>query len=461
MPNILAYLALALWPLVSIYLFRRLETGRAVIWSLLLAYLFLPPPPAVFDFPLMPPLSKQTLPPVVAFVLAWFLRGKDIQLLPDSVVARSLMIVFVVSPMATVLTNGEPVFFGRAGLPGLRLIEAISLMIQNAMLLMPFVLGYNFLRRKEDQRDVLMALLLAGLVYSLLMLVEVRLSPQINVWVYGYFQHSFEQMVRFGGFRPIVFLYHGLWVAFFALTVLVAAAALFRHSAGKMRTLFLGVTGYMWVVLFLCKSVASLAYSLALVPLVVFFRPVFQLRIAALVGVLALAYPAMRGADLVPTTWLVEQAAAISQERAGSLEFRFDNEQVLMDRAREKAVFGWGSWGRNHILDPVSGQILTVTDGRWIITIGVFGWVGFLAEFGLLIWPLVLLALRSRGTGNSPDWSPWIGPLALILGFNMFDLLPNATITTLTFLLSGMLLGYGTRHVPQNTNNRHGLRSVM
>lgn len=462
MPNTFAYLVLALWPVVSLALFRKLDTGRAIIWSLLLAYLFLPPPPAVFDFPLMPPLSKQTLPPVTAFVIVFFMRGREMQLFPRSNVARILMAVFVVSPLPTVLTNDEPIFFGQIGLPALRLIEAFALMVQNAMLLMPFVLGLNFLRRTEDQRNLLVAILATGLVYSLLMLFEVRMSPQLNIMIYGYFQHYFDQMIRFGGFRPIVFLYHGLWVAFFALTVLAAAAALWRSDdgRGRMKTVAMGATGYMWVVLVLCKSVASIAYSLVLVPLVLVGGRLLQFRVAAVLAFLALAYPAMKGLDLIPSDWLVEQAAQIDRDRAASLDFRFDNEQILLDRASEKAAFGWGSWGRNQIFDPVTGRILTVTDGRWVITIGVYGWVGFIAEFGLLAWPVLLLAIRSFTLHREDKLSPWLGPLALILGFNLFDLLPNATITTLTFLISGMLLGHIEGDLPRN-RQKYRLRSVM
>lgn len=461
-PNTFAYLVLALWPLVMIVLFRRLEIGRAIIWSLLLAYLFLPPPPAKFDFPLMPPLSKQTLPPVMAFVIAFVMLGREIRLLPRSLVARGLMLLFVLSPLATVITNGEPVFFGRVGLPALRPIEAVAMMVNQAMLLLPLILARNFLHKTGAQRDLLVALLATGLVYSVLMLIEIRLSPQLNIWVYGYFQHLFEQTMRFGGFRPIVFLYHGLWVAFFALMVVASAAALMRYSTGPMRSFAFAVTGYMWAVLVLSKSVAAIAYSLVLVPLVLFGGRLLQIRVAAVLALLALTYPALRGLDLVPTQWLVAQAANVSPDRAASLEFRFDNERVLMDRAAEKPMFGWGSWGRNHLLDPVSGRILTVTDGRWVITIGVFGWIGYIAEFGLLAWPLLVLAARSFRLRAQEVASPWLGTLALILGFNLFDLLPNATITALTFLISGMLLGHLEEDLPLHGRRRTSrLRSVM
>ena len=113
----------------------------------------------------------------------------------------------------------------------------------------------------------------------------------------------------------------------------------------------------------------------------------------------------------------------------------------MLDRAYLKPVFGWGSWGRNHILDPVSGNILTVTDGRWIIVIGVYGWVGFLAEFGLLVLPLCLLWREAIVKRDNPV-SPLIAPLSLILAVNIFDMIPNATLTPLTWMVAGALTGY-------------------
>lgn len=462
MPNALSFLVLAAWPFVTIGIFGKLPVGRAVIWSLLVAYLFLPPPPAGIDPPLMPPLTKETLPSMSAFVVAFVLYGSKMTMLPRSWPARILMITFVVSPFATVLTNQEPVFFGRVGLPGLRLFEGLALMINQFMLLMPFILAYNFLAKVKDQRDLLIAFLGTGLVYSLLMLIEVRMAPQLNIWIYGFFQHQFSQAIRFGGFRPFVFLYHGLWVAFYALMVLAAVAALWRgEKKGRFKTFCLGATGYMWVVLFLCKSMASFLYSMVLIPLIVFFGRNTHYRVAAVLAFLAVAYPLAKGMGLVPTQYLLDQAAAFDAERSRSLEFRFMNEDVLLDRAYEKPLFGWGSWGRNHIHDPYTGNILTVTDGRWVIVIGVFGWVGFLAEFVLLAWPIFILAARSFVLTRDDEVSPWLGPLALILAFNLFDLLPNATITTLTWLISGAMLGYLEQGMERFRRDKEHLKSVM
>lgn len=463
MPNLFAFLMLVMWPVITAMAFRRLPVGRAIIASLLVAYLFLPPPPAGFDFPLLPPLTKETIPSL-AMILACLILYRDrITLMPETIIGRVLVITFVCSPLATVLTNAEPVFWGQMALPALKLREAFSTMLQQALLIAPFLMARNFLRNPDDHRDILKALFIGGMVYSVLMLIEVRLSPQLNIWVYGYFQHNFDQMIRFGGFRPIVFLYHGLWVSFFAMTAVVSAAALARGSVTRVALGFWAAAAYLLVVLVLSKSLGAIMYGLLLVPLVAVLSSRTQLRVAALLAFVAMAYPVLKGADLVPQEAMVQQAERVESDRANSLRFRFQQETILLHRAQEKPLFGWGLWGRNHIWDGATRTILTVTDGRWIILIGVLGWVGFLAEFGLLALPIFLM-WRKSGQG---DLSPWIGPMALILAINMIDLIPNATLTPLTWLMAGAILGYAEGFSRQTQSaairpvSPAGLRTVL
>lgn len=460
MPNAFASLALLMWPVVSVMMFRSLPVGRALIATLLLAYLFLPPLPAAFDFPLLPPLSKDTIPSIMVIILCLALYRDKMEILPRSIAARVLLAVFIFSPFATVLTNQEPVFFGRIGLPGLRLIEAVSLTIQQCILVAPFLLARAFLATERDQRDIVLALFLAGLVYSIPMLIEVRLSPQLNVWIYGYFQHSFEQMMRDGGFRPIVFLYHGLWVAFFAMTSLLAAVMLARTEPRRNKVYYVVAALYLMVVLFLCKSLGSLLYAIAAVPILLVLGRRAIMAIAVMLAFLAVAYPTLRGADLVPVDGLLAAASTIDTERANSLWVRFDNEEVLLERAQIKPVFGWGIWARNHILDEGDGRILTITDGRWIIVIGVFGWIGFFAEFGLLTLPIFMMWRKSLG-GDPAGIAPLVAPLSLMLAINVIDLIPNATITPITWLLAGAMLGYAEQFVPRTKARDVAFQTVL
>jgi hypothetical protein len=50
----------------------------------------------------------------------------------------------------------------------------------------------------------------------------------LHTWVYGYFPHSFAQQLRYGGYRPVVFMGHGLLVALFAAIALISAVVMWQ-----------------------------------------------------------------------------------------------------------------------------------------------------------------------------------------------------------------------------------------
>jgi hypothetical protein len=442
MGNPLALLALVSWPLISLILFRRLPLERALVWCLLGGYLFLPPVVQI-NFPAIPAFDKMSIPSLSAYVICAFVLGHKIPLMPESWVGKVLLALFVFSPFGTVLTNPEiiPVNF-RPDLPGMRLYDALSIVSYQMYVIMTFAMARRFLANAQALREILYALVISSLIYSIPMLIEIRLSPQINVWVYGFFQHSFEQMMRSGGFRPIVFLEHGLWVAFYAVTAILAATHLTRERSGKARMKMGAITLYLFVVLALCKSLGSFIFAVLLMPMV-FFLPLSWLIVAAAgMAFVALGYPIFRGSNIVPVAQMLEFFNSIDPKRAQSLEFRFVNEAKLLAHAMEKPVFGWGGWLRNLLHDPLTGRVATIADGQWIVTITLYGWAGFLAEFGLLALPLFLFlpeVLRSR---SLPPLEPALGALVMIHGINMIDMLPNATLTPLTWMICGALLGH-------------------
>jgi hypothetical protein len=441
MGNSLAYIALMLWPLVVVVLFRRLSVERALIWSILGGYLLLPPVVAI-DMPAVPALDKMSIPALSAYLVVTRMLGIRVPLIPESWAGRALLAVFVLAPFGTILTNPEPIGVAHHGsLPGLRLYDAISIIAFQAFVILTFALSRSLLASAAALREILVALVIAGLVYSLPMLVEIRLSPQINVWIYGFFQHSFEQMMRQGGFRPIVFLSHGLWVAFFAMTALLAAVSLARSAPVADRGRLLAAAAYLFVLLVLCKSIGSLVYGVVLAPAVLLLGQRWLFRLAVAMAVLALTYPVLRSVGVIPAEDLVRLAAQYSGDRAQSLEYRFTNEAALLDHAFRKPWFGWGGYERNLLHNPITGQVATIADGRWVIVLGMFGWAGYVGEFGLLALPLFLL-WREAGVRRAGTLAAPLGALAVIHGVNMVDMLPNATLTPLTWLIAGALLGH-------------------
>lgn len=442
-PNIIAYLVLALWPVVTYQLWKRLERGKALIWTVLGGYLLLPPLTA-FDVPVIPSLDKVTLPNLMALACALWLVKDRISFVPKSWLGKGLILVYVLSPFGTVLTNGDPLVFIETQINGMRIYDSLAAISYQLIALMPFFLARRYLGNPEGARMILAALVVAGLAYSLPMIVEMVMSPQMNVWIYGFFQHDFFQTIRYGGYRPVVFLPHGLWVAFFAFMAVAAAAASLRNLPAEVRPKAMVVLLYLVAMLILCRSAGPIVYAIALVPLILLAPSRWQLFFAAAMALIVVSYPVLRGAHLVPVDQILAFADNLSPDRAYSLRFRIQNEEILLARAQERPIFGWGGYGRAFTHDPVTGQQLNIADGAWVILLGNYGWAGYITEFGLFALPLFLLgreALRQRKI----NLSPWVGALALILGANMMDLLPNATQIPFTWLMAGALLGEAER----------------
>ncbi len=437
MPNLLAYAMLYIWPLVMIGLFRFLTPDRALIWSFLGAFMFLPAGVNI-NLPLIPTLDKYTIPSLTALVLCLTLVKQRIKFLPSSTLASVFMIGFVLSPFATLMTNREPFIDGVVFLPGLSVRDAISASLQYAITLIPFILGFNLLSSQESRRNFLTAYMIAGLVYSIPVLLEVRLAPQFSYWVYGYYTQLFGQQLRFDGFRPVVFMGHGLTVAFFMTMTVLSTALLWRGSNEKTRLFYGFATLYLLFVLIACKTVGAILFAAVFLPVIVFTGLRFKAWIITVCSLLVLIYPVLRSADVIPTTELVSYAGVIHEDRAQSLEFRFENENLLLEHAALKPVFGWGFWDRNRLWDPETGRGLTVTDGYWIIVIGVLGWTGYICVFGLLTLPLFRLwRLRSR---MSADQHYLTYGTALLLAVNLLELLPNSLVNTMSWMLAGLLL---------------------
>lgn len=454
MPGWIAYAALLTWPAVALALFRTLPKTHAVIWTLLGGYLFLPVATAL-DAPVLPPIDKATVPALSALaicVLAGNTRHGP-SWLPDSLAAKTLLALFLLVPFATSLLNSTSVLAGGRELPGLTLYDGASLSLEHLMAVLPLLIGRRYLASASAHRAILTALAFGAVAYSLPILIEIRLSPQLHNWLYGFFPHSFGQQIRSGGFRPVVFLGHGILVAGFVAMGFVAVLALWRGTSGRRRRMWALVATCFALLLVLCKTLGALVLGLVGGALVAMGgRGMVRLALLCLT-VPVLIYPALRATDTVPVSAVVTVVEQIRPDRAQSLQYRLDNEDILLDRAERRPVFGWGGWDRNRVFDAW-GNDITTTDGRWIITLGRFGWAGYAGEFGLLTLGVMLLA---GPLGRSLPSAT--GALAVVMGINLVDLVPNASLTPLTWLIAGALLGAAEARQRVEPPTRIGSRS--
>jgi hypothetical protein len=386
------------------------------------------------------------VPSLVVLVLLLIQPRLKLKLLPEGAVARLLLVFLLAGPLFTSVLNGDRILAGPRLIPEMTLYDALSLTLAMMLNLVPFLIGRAMLADPKAHREILRAFCIGGLAYSIPMLLEVRLSPQLHILVYGFFPQSFMQQVRFDGYRPVVFLKHGLWVAFFTLVALIATAALWRSTPktgrgvrDRSRLLYALAVPYLAVLLVLCKSIGALVLGVMALPVVLLMGARMQVRIAAILALLVLSYPVLRAVDLVPDDRLRAMAGMVSESHAGSLGLRLTNDAALMDRAMERPVFGWGTWGRNRVHDPETGADLSITDSYWMIIVGSFGWIGFIGTFGLLAWPVAQVWWRDRGKVVVPRET---AALCLIVVINAVYLVPNSAQSNWLWLMAGGLLGY-------------------
>lgn len=444
MPNLTAYLALFSWPLVAILLFRLLPLQKALVWTIIGGYLLLPSATSV-KFPMVPPIDKSLVTSLPALILCLLMAPP--QPPTQAALARTgrhvllaLFLVVITSPLFTVLQNPEPVIEGRIFLPGLRLYDALSLISQLLVSLIPLWLGLRYLNSREGLRTILNALAIGGLAYTIPVLFEVRFSPQLHTWLYGFFPHSFAQHIRENGFRPVVFLSHGLLVGIYLCIAAIAAVSLYREARREGRPAAYWLLGAVWllVVLSVSKNLGAMMIALALTAATFLLgrRPLLFIGLA--VATVVLFYPILRGAGWIPVDAVHDFIQSISPDRAASLKFRLDNEDALLARASQKPLLGWGSWGRDLLHDPATGRLVSTVDGIWVGIIGSLGWIGYIGRFGLLTAPILFFALRRRAVGDS--FLPF--GLIITLSATLIDLLPNSGLVNYVWLMAGAIAGH-------------------
>lgn len=439
--NAIAWAALILWPVAAIVFYRKLSLPAALCATLVGGYLLLPVDVGL-DLPVLPALNKSTIPALCALVLTIIAvrrPGNTYPVLPGWLprdpVTLVLLAILVLGIFGTVYTNGDTLVYGERVIYGLKLYDAFSILLTIGMLLVPLFLARKVLASHEGQRVLLLTVALSAVLYSLLALYEVRMSPQLHARFYGFFQHSFAQHVRGDGFRPLVFLKHGLVLSIFLAYAVIAAAALFRTEKKETRWKWGFAMVWLFVTLVLSKSLGALLIVSILLPIALFAKPRVQLLVAACIAGIVMLYPILRAAQLVPVNQIMSFAESVSVERAASFNTRIVNEEDLLAKARERPAFGWAGWGRQRVYDE-NGRTASITDGSWIIEIGRGGWFRYIALFGLLCWPVIGLFIAKRDRID-----PVCAALGLILCAKLADMIPNGGAQVIPWMVAGSLLG--------------------
>lgn len=446
-PRAMAYFVLLIWPLVALILFAALGRERGLMWTVAAGFLFLPEPIARIELPGLPDYFKTSA--IALSVTLGFLVFRNRRSWPDEpppdpsakfdlhgVLLFVLLGMFMFGTAMTIFYNGNALVIADNVRQGLRPWDWVNTVVDSLLPVTGFFLAWLWLRSPRHHEELLKIAVVLGLIYSVGALIEMRLSPQFSVWVYGFFPHSFAQHVRGGDFRPLIFLRHGLWLAFFLLTAALAAFGMFRARTDPVAKAFYMCAGlFILAVLLLSPNLGAAMLAFLFVPMVLLTSRAMQVRVAMLAAILFLAFPAVR--HTMPLDRFVDFVATISGDRAASLQFRLDNEDRLLERAFQKPLFGWGGWGRARVVDE-TGRDNTVADGFWVINLGVRGWVGYLSYIGMLVLPLLFLTYARR----KKEMSAATSTLAMIGTANLVYLVPNSALSPIGWMMAGAVGGF-------------------
>ncbi len=417
------------WIPVVIGIFTKYEPRRSVIVAFLAAWMFLPI--AKYPLPGLPDYTKMSATCMGIFMAAFMFDQKRILSFRPTMVDMP-MILWCICPLISSLTNGLGLYDGLATL--LRYVFTWGF---------PYFVGRLYFSDLRGLREFAIGMVWGGLVYVPLCLLENALSPQLHRWLYGFHQNSFAQTFRWGGWRPMVFMDHGLMVG-----VWMMSAALISYWFWLSRTLNkIGGISIKWcsAALFFTSVMSRSTGALFLLFLGVSVSFIIKkLKTSVLLAcliIVPLFYVGTRATGIWDGYNLQAFIAEnISYDRALSLWTRMENENILAEKAFQRPFFGWGGWGRNRVYDE-QGNDISVTDGLWIIIFGQNGLVGL----GMFMLFLLLPVVNFLKCYPSKYWDYQLvapaGILAILLCLYMVDNLLNAMTNPIFAVIAGGLTG--------------------
>lgn len=425
--SLTVYAALLGYPVFAAALFWMLPARRALLACYLVGWLFLPM--TGWMIPGIPDYTKPSAVTFVPLVCACLFDSARVLRFRPSLLDLPIL-VWCLIPIATAASNGLGIYEGVS--------DCFDRTVEWGL---PYLTGRIYFTEPGAVTDLALAIVVGGMIYMPLCLWEAKMSPRLHEQVYGFQQHDWIQTLRFEGWRPQVFMQHGLAVAMFmAMSTVVGVWLMWSRTASAIRGFPLwAVVAGLFVTTILCRSGLAAMCMVAGLGALAWMKYV-RLRIALLVLVLASPmYIYARTAGNWSAEPLVAAARAVSVDRSQSLQARIDSEDILWEHARERRFLGWGR-GRTRPQDE-EGRDLGIQDGYWIIAVGLNGLIGLTAFMGVILLPAVVMIRRLPAAAWTSATLGPAGVLSVVLALVMCDNVMNAMYNPIWILCAGAVAG--------------------
>jgi hypothetical protein len=475
----LAHVVLFAWIIIIPLLFTRMDRRRAVLIALVAGWLFLPELQMFASWGEVP--APYGSPPIFLTKTNAICYGLIIAILFfDAARLRTFrfrwfdfpILMWCAAPLLSTTSNDLKIT--------ITIMETIRQVLTWGV---PYFVGRLYFADLEGIRVLSIGFLVGAIAYVPFCLAEIKLSPQLHFYLWGFHQHDPMQSARGSLWRPMVFLEHGLAVGIWmGGMTLVAFWMWWTRALDEVKWIPglkpLPLSAVLIVMLATCVLMGSAgALALGLVGAGILVTSRFVPVPLALAGLMLVSplycWGRTSAAAAQPTGYLnssrqAEELAILdrrmmekplfgfssmtgtglhdlleslfSKERADSFMTRLVMEDRLMEKGLERPLLGWGGEGRARVTDP-SGRDIIIADGLWII---VFGDRGY---FGVTALILVLLVPTARLMWVYPQrfWShPLLAPaaaLAVVQVLMLIDDLSNAMFNMLFIVANGAISG--------------------
>jgi hypothetical protein len=421
------------WLPLTLLLYAMFSPRRAFLISAIGGWLFLPvastPVPGFVDY------SKDAIVSFAPLIGMLIFDADRIRGMKPSLVDVP-MLTWCLCPMVTSIFNDLGPYDGLAGL-----------LDRLAWYYLPYALGRAYFGSYAGLRELLQALFIGALAYAPLCVWEARMSPQLHLQIYGFFAHEggFAQVFRFGGWRPMVFMHHGLMLGLFMAMGTLAGVALWWSGHLKRCLWFpmpLLLIGLLLVNLYIKSAGAVALLGLGLLTLFSISRLRLNLGYLAVV-LLPLGYASIRAPGLWDGGEAIELAANwVGEDRAESLAYRLEAEDLLAAKGMQQPIYGWGMHDRGRVAWAKGPDGRVVADGLWIQAFNVNGVIGLFGLLGLFLVPTLWAYRKLRPVDTQRSGRGVLVGAGLITSLYMIDNLLNAMIAPMYFTLLGGLAGY-------------------
>ena len=422
-------IALACWIPLVVVLYAFVPARTAATFSIIVGWLMLPP--FTLQIGGLPDFSKVTAS-AISIVIGTLFFGADRLTSFRPRWFDIPILLWCLTAIPTSLYNG------------LGLYDGLSVALNWSLVWgLPYLLGRIYFGTPENLQFFTVGMIIGGLIYVPLCLWEMRMSPTLLANTYG--SVKFTNVVRMGGYRPHVFFADGLECGMWMTAASLVAWWLWYSGAIKrIATIPLGsvLLPILLITTILCRSTGALlllAIGTAMLWISRRFKTRLLLTSLILVGP---AYVGVRSTNL----WTGQQAVDLAKslfgaDRAQSLEYRLMCENLLLKRALQQPIFGWGTWAGSAVFFDEARTQYVPTDGFWIIALKSFGFLGLTLFYVSFVLPSILFLWRfpPRMWGD-PRLAA--GLLAVcLLGMYMIDCLMNAFPNIIYMTLAGGLIG--------------------